>query len=163
MALRLSEVLCISQHLRARCTFPASLDDLNFDRPAVPRPLTPTRPPCPRPSTTSAPLGCQPREQDWHLALKPARRFATPSDRRATPLPLRQHVASTLPARRARRTWWFWGRDPKSLQDRNNRVRILFRTRQENPPYSTNVSRTHTHACSGFRRAVVILACFSEA
>jgi len=94
LALRLSEGLCISQHLRARCTFPASHDEQTFGRPAVLRPGTPRRPPCPRPKETDAPLGNLPSELDWFPADRPVRPCAMLSDRRATPQPHRQHAAS---------------------------------------------------------------------
>jgi len=94
MALRLSEVLCISQHLRTRCTFPASHNELSFGRPEALEPRTPRRPPCPSSKETNPPLGGRPNELTWLAADRPARRCATLSDRRATPLPFRQHAAS---------------------------------------------------------------------
>jgi len=94
MALRLSEVLCISQHLRARCSFPTSHDEQTSGRPVVLRPRPPRRPPRPSPNETNAPLRGRPNELDCPTAERPARRRATLSDRRATPLPSRQDADS---------------------------------------------------------------------
>ena len=94
MALRLSEVLCISQHLRARCSFPTSHDEQTSGRPVVLRPRPPRRPPRPSPNETNAPLRGRPNELDWLPAERPARHRATLSDRRATPPPSRQDAAS---------------------------------------------------------------------
>ena len=94
MALRLSEVLCISQHLRARCSFPASHDEQTTGRPLVLRPRPPRRPPRPSPNETNAHLRGRPNELDWLPAERPARRRTTLSDRRATPPPSRQDAAS---------------------------------------------------------------------
>ena len=94
MALRLSEVLCISQHLRARCSFPASHDEQTSGRPVVLRPRPPRRPPRPSPNETNAPLRGRHNELALLPAERPARRRATLSDRRATPPPSRQDAAS---------------------------------------------------------------------
>ena len=94
MALRLSEVLCISQHFRTRCIFPASHNELTFGRPEALEARTPRRPPCQSSKKTNAPLGGRPNELYWLPADRPARRCATLSDRRATPLNYCQHAAS---------------------------------------------------------------------
>jgi hypothetical protein len=91
MALRLSEVLCRSQRLRARCTFPATRNEPSSGRTPLLLPRTSSRPPCSSRKSVNAPQGGRPNELDFFPARRPGHRPTRYSDRRATLPAIRQH------------------------------------------------------------------------